>query len=40
MPGKAEFAKMQREALETYLLKLIRAVVRDDRYFGHTSAQP
>lgn len=28
VPGKAEFAKMQREALETYLLKLIRAVVR------------
>ena len=27
VPGKAEFAKMQREAMETYLLKLVRAVV-------------
>jgi phospholipase D1/2 len=26
--GKAEFARMQREAIETYLLKLIRATVR------------
>ena len=27
VPGKAEFARMQREALETYLLQLIRSVV-------------
>lgn len=26
-PGKAEFARMQREALETYILKLIRSVM-------------
>lgn len=27
VPGKAEFARMQREGLENYLLQLIRAVV-------------
>lgn len=27
IPSKAEFAKMQREALESYLLQLVRAVV-------------
>lgn len=35
VPGKAEFARMQREGLENYLLQLIRAVVSpEDRVGG------